>query len=92
MGGSGYKPEQTAHDRLPFAAVGTHPGATLEMVNEPVSHFVGHYLGEKGVSIFAQQDRVETQPATHVMGLAGPLAAQVEPYPGTRQVGVEFKA
>lgn len=81
MGDPGFEAEQATHHRAPFMAMGTGEMAVFQMMDQPVSHFVGHHLDQKGQAVLAVEHRVEAQAATPEMGLAGAAAAQVAPDP-----------
>lgn len=59
--------------------------AIFQVVNEPVSHLVGHHLDQEVEAVLGIEHRIEAQAAAAEVGLAGTLAPQVAPYRRARQ-------
>lgn len=90
VGGTRLEPEQPTHHRLPLVTVGPCPPAIFQVVDQPVSHLVGHHIDQEVHAVLGIQHRVEAQPPATEVRLAGALAAQVEPYSRPGQVGMHL--
>lgn len=84
MGGAGRAIEYLDHDPLPLHAVRANASG-IDMMDNPVGHFVRHDLCQKGIGLLAVQRHVKAQPATPIMGLSGTAPTQVIPDPWRRQ-------
>lgn len=90
MGYARLEAVQASHDATPLMTMWLNATTILEMVDQPVRHFVGNHLDEEGLAIFAEQHRIEAQPATAEMGLASTFATDVQPHLGTWQFGIDL--
>lgn len=87
MGGAGRAIEYLDHDPLPLHAMRANASG-IDMMDNPVGHFVRHDLCQKGIGLLAVQRHVKAQPATPIMGLAGTASTQVIPDSGGWQCRV----
>lgn len=79
---TGLQAKQPLHHRSPFMAMGASEVTILQMMNQPVSHFVRHDLSEKGLTVLGIKYRVEAQSTAPKVRLAGTLATQITPHLG----------
>ncbi|SDW57803.1 hypothetical protein SAMN05443545_102201 [Aidingimonas halophila] len=57
----------------------------LQMMHQPMCHFMGHDFGKESIAVLTQESSIEAQPTSAKMRLTGALSSQIEPDVGIWQ-------
>lgn len=90
--GTWLQTEQVTHHSLPLVAMRPYVRPLIQMMHQPVGHFMRYDFRQERIAVITIERQVETQTAPPEMSLTSTLAAQVEPYPWLGQFRIDVPA